>query len=704
MTDMTEQHHEGSTRAVWDRRFTYGANVAVLILAVLVIVVLLNWLAAIKVRQWGISARFDLTATRKYTLSPQTRKVLTSLDDPVRIVTLFAGGAADAQTARRISDFRELLDEYEYRSSGKVEVEHLDAVSDIAAYEQLAAELRLRYRDEIGPVEKAIDSAVVTLKQIDAFAAERGGWFKTRQPILAGRIDDPGLRQFFNQVAGLVPELPKMLELEDRLERIDDMLAQPLPDYQSTKQTAREPLTTLRDGLLKPGITGFVEIAKAPDAPADLKQFCNEARQVFDQLSKQVDAAIESLDAAAAVEYDATRRNIREADSAVVMAEGGLTVIRLDDVYTAPIASAEGGDSPEQRFRGEEAVTGAVISLTLEVKPLVVFVIGQQPAVGPQGAYTHVAERLTNMNFEVTEWAPAGRQTQFGPMPPQPRPEPEEGQPAVWVFVPSPPPDPRMPYNPAKQQIDRAFNTLVDQGANVLVFMELSPMVRFGQPDAMATLIGERFGVNVDLGTQIITSVVTGDGREIAAPQIDLSNWPTEHPISAAIQGQPGVLLNAVPMTAEPTEGVETWPLIRTSEDAWGETDAGMTRNPKREADEQSGPLVAGITIQKGEQRAVVIGDAYFANDQVTQYGPVDFFTGRTISVTYPANAELFTNSVYWLSGMDQLIATGARTQDVRRFEPISDAQRTALWWIVLAGLPVLTLASGVGVWLIRRQ
>ena len=702
---MTEsiEHHEGSTRAVWNRRFTYGANVAVLVLAVLVIVLLVNWLAANKVRELPVGTRLDLTSTRKYTLSPQTRKLLGSLDEQVRIVTLFSGGATDAETARRISHFRELLDEYEYRSSGKLEVEHLDAVSDIDGYEALAGELRQRFSEEIEPVEKAIDNAVDTLKKVEAFSNERGEWFKTRRAILAEKVSDPQFRQFFNQVAGLVSELPAMLELEDRFERIDQSLDQPLPDYQSIKRTAREPLITLRDGLLKPGVPGLAEIAKADDATADLKQFCNEAKAAFEQLSSRVDATLESLDAAVAVDYDATRRNIREADSAVIMAGDGLSVVRLDDVYTEPMVVTEGA-TPEQRFRGEEAVTGAIISLTLDVKPLVVFVVGQQPAVGPQGAYTHVAERLTNMNFEVTEWAPAGRQSQFGPMPPQPRPTPAEGQPVVWVFVSSPPPDPRMPYNPAQQQINQAFSSLVLQGANVLTFMQLSPMVRFGQPDAMATLIDEQFGVNVDLGTQIITSVVTGDGREVAAPQIEMANWPTDHPISEAVAGQPGVLLNAVPMTVEKTEGIETWPIIRTNEDTWGETDAGMTRNPQREADEQAGPLVAGLAIEKSDQRVVLIGDAYFANDQVTQYGPVDFFTGRTVSVTYPANAELFTNSVYWLAGLDQLIATGARTQDVRRFEPISDTQRSALWWIVLAGLPGLALLSGVGVWLVRRQ
>jgi len=700
---MNDPKH-GSARAVWNRRFKYGANVAVLIVAMLVIVLLVNWMAAVRVRAWGVNARFDFTATRQYTLSPQTRQLLAALETDVRIITLFAGGLTDAETARRISHFRDLLDEYEMRSAGKVEVEHLDPIRDIERFEQLTRQIQERYDDELAPARAAIDQATTALRSFAAFSAEQAAAFKQQAALLGRNIADPQDRQRFTQVVQVLEGFPEMVGLETILNRIEQERAEPLPSYSLLKRTASEPLSLAREGLLSPGIALFQRLAGDETAPDDLKQFANAAEQLFQGQLERIDAALASLEAATTEQYDATRRNISQTDAAVILTDAGLSVIRLDDVYQSPMLGAEGEPATEQRFLGEEAVTGALIALTVETPPLIVFIAGQESVIGPGGSYSQMADRLTNLNFEVTEWSPAGRRTQFGPGPPQPRPEPEPGQAVVWVFTPAPPPDPRMPYNPAQQQINQTFETLVGEGENVLAFIALSPMTRFDVPDEMAATIAEAFGITVDSGTQIMTSVVTGDGREMAVPQIDRTNWPDDHPISASLEGQTGVLLNAVPMESEPTEGVETWPIIRTGEDAWAERDAGMTRNPKRDPDERGGPFTAGVAATKADQRAVIIGDAFFAHDRVTQARPFNPYTGERGPLYFPANGELFANSIYWLADMETLIGSGARTQEIQRVGHVSEAANTALWWIVLAGLPIATLVAGGAVWFVRRK
>jgi len=707
MNDQHDQHEQlGTTRAVWNRRFKYGANVAVLIIATLVIVLLANWIAAERVRELGIGARFDFTATRKYSLSPQTRQLLATMETDVRIVTLFPGGLVDYETNRRINHFRDLLDEYALRSAGKIEVEHLDTTLDIDRYEAFAAELRIRYADDLEPARAAVERGVEALRGFQSFSAEQAPAFKQQAAVLTRKISDPQTRQRFMQVVQVLEGFPEMVVLRSILTRIEDERAEPLPNSSYLNRAATEPLTLAKEGLLSPGVGLFDRLAGSETAPDDLKQFAVRAGQLFQGQLERIDAALESLNAAAQTtdDYNAARRKIGQANAAVVMTDDALSVIRLDDVYTEPMVGQDGEPATEQRFRGEEAVTGALIALTLKTRPLVVFVAGQQPTIGPNGAYSQMADRLSNLNFEVTEWAPAGRQSQFGASPPQPRPEVAPGRPVVWVFTPVPPPDPRMPYNPAQQQINQAFRRLVSEGQNVLTFVALSPMTRFDVPDEMAAALEEQFGIIAETGTQIVTSIVTGDGREMAVPQIDRTNWPEDHPISAAVQGQTGVLLNAVPMTAEPSEGVATWPIIRTGEDAWAERDAGMTRDPKRDPDERTGPFTAGFAVEKGDQRAVIIGDAFFANDRVTQARPFNPYTGAGGPLYFPANGEIFTNSVFWLTGMEMLIGSGARTQDVRRIDDVSETAMTTLWWVTLAGLPAATLAAGGAVWLVRRK
>ena len=77
----------------------------------------------------------------------------------------------------------------------------------------------------------------------------------------------------------------------------------------------------------------------------------------------------------------------------------------------------------------EEKLTGALLSMTLQQPPMVVFVTsGGGPALGEQGRYNIVAQRLLNADFRVTQWNPAGQMSSMGqPTPPQPRPQAEPG-------------------------------------------------------------------------------------------------------------------------------------------------------------------------------------------------------------------------------------------------------------------------------------
>ena len=82
-------------------------------MVVLAILVAINYLSSRHNKRW------DLTAAKQFTLSEQTRKVLQSLERPVRI-KVFAGSEDFAR-------FRERLDEFTY-ASPQVQVEYIDAV------------------------------------------------------------------------------------------------------------------------------------------------------------------------------------------------------------------------------------------------------------------------------------------------------------------------------------------------------------------------------------------------------------------------------------------------------------------------------------------------------------------------------------------------------------------------------------------------
>jgi gliding motility-associatede transport system auxiliary component len=100
-------------RAFAGREARFGSLAVASVVVVLGILVALNYLGARHNKRW------DLTASKQFTLSEQTRKVLQSLQKPVSI-KVFA-------SSEDFTRFRERLDEFTY-ASPQVSVEYIDAV------------------------------------------------------------------------------------------------------------------------------------------------------------------------------------------------------------------------------------------------------------------------------------------------------------------------------------------------------------------------------------------------------------------------------------------------------------------------------------------------------------------------------------------------------------------------------------------------
>ena len=101
-------------RSVTGRQWVYGSNTALLSLAFIGILVLVN-VMSIRFHQ-----RWDLTAQGDFSLSDSTLRILTDLPAPVHAKGFFSGGLSDRQRTE------DLLKEYEQRSGGKLTWEMID--------------------------------------------------------------------------------------------------------------------------------------------------------------------------------------------------------------------------------------------------------------------------------------------------------------------------------------------------------------------------------------------------------------------------------------------------------------------------------------------------------------------------------------------------------------------------------------------------
>jgi ABC-type uncharacterized transport system involved in gliding motility auxiliary subunit len=131
------------------RQGRFGANVVVMTVAFFIIVILVNFLV------FRTANRFDVTATRVLTLSPQTVQILNSLETTVRANAFFTPGA---QTRQQVED---LLNEFERNSGGNFDYRFLDP--------ELQKSIADRYNVTNFPVIVFEDMSEGRLQQVSTF-------------------------------------------------------------------------------------------------------------------------------------------------------------------------------------------------------------------------------------------------------------------------------------------------------------------------------------------------------------------------------------------------------------------------------------------------------------------------------------------------------------------------------------------------------
>jgi ABC-type uncharacterized transport system involved in gliding motility auxiliary subunit len=115
------------------RRFGAGLNLVVTVAAVLAIVAMVNYLG---MRHF---MRFKWTRGAGMELSARTKHVLSSLTNSVRVVTYF--DSTDEFIFPRV---RGILREYELASGGKVRVQHVDYLRDVALANKIKQEFKIQ--------------------------------------------------------------------------------------------------------------------------------------------------------------------------------------------------------------------------------------------------------------------------------------------------------------------------------------------------------------------------------------------------------------------------------------------------------------------------------------------------------------------------------------------------------------------------------
>jgi hypothetical protein len=260
-----------------------------------------------------------------------------------------------------------------------------------------------------------------------------------------------------------------------------------------------------------------------------------------------------------------------------------------------------------------------------------------------------------------------------------------------------------MPMPPISAQQYRTVIDIIKGGAPAVLmgqpFDRTQPLVPYSELFPM-------FGVNPRWEAMVVHSVTVRD-KEMAAGEVEITTYP-DHAITHALGALPTMFFIASPLLASDPlpAGVTVQPLATLPDriDYWAETNMASAKDHSAKFDpglDLAGPLPLAVAATRqvagGEQKAVLFGTTAVASDNIA------FYTGGSGRIAFPGNAELFTDSVLWLSGSEHLITVSPEAIQARRL----GSPGGWLWPIrilIAAGLPLAVLLAGVVVYLVRRR
>src|SRR5690606_29783198 len=165
------------------------------------------------------------------------------------------------------------------------------------------------------------------------------------------------------------------------------------------------------------------------------------------------------------------------------------------------------------------------------------------------------------------------------------------------------------------------------------------------------------------------------------------------HAITKGFQFQT-IFPTARPLTARGDVDPRPLVLATTNPSAWGETNwrgGEVSFDPETE---RRGALGIAATLEKVE-------DEEGKKIRIAAFGDADFVSNRFLQAG--GNADLFLNTLNWLSSQEERITIRPRQRAASSLM-LTESDAKFLNFFSIAAMPMLVLAVGLSVWLVRRS
>jgi ABC-type uncharacterized transport system involved in gliding motility auxiliary subunit len=344
-----------------------------------------------------------------------------------------------------------------------------------------------------------------------------------------------------------------------------------------------------------------------------------------------------------------------------------------------------GGEPTIKGFKGEQEFTSAILAVTQQKTPKVVFTTGHGErrfdVPRARDGFSEAVETLKNDNCTVEEWASLGAA------------DVPAGTDLVVVA------GPRTAFTEPERA---ALKRYLDAGGRALLMLdvELTPgsptLSDFGLNPLLA-------GVGLTLDADVVLD--PKNALPLMGPETVFAKSFRPHPVTRLLTGSAVVfpLARSVSVASAAVPGWTASPLVETSADGWGETDIRelqKTGRPSKDEKDVKGPV---CLVAAAESAAPPAGDRAEAKRRarVVVFGDSDWASNGGIANA--ANRLLLSVAANWALEREALVAISPKNAD-QVAVTLSRRDVGLVAFVVLLLLPVAAVAMGLAIWVRRRR
>lgn len=372
---------------------------------------------------------------------------------------------------------------------------------------------------------------------------------------------------------------------------------------------------------------------------------------------------------------DAEALGIDQPNTILVLCEGRPRVVKLDELY-------EVRNQTKQAFRGEQALTAAILDVASPSKKKIYFLTGHGEMdlddVSPDRGLSSLEAELVARNFGVQSLDLTLNKK-----------IPDDA--AVIVIA-----GPQGRFDPIEEELLRQY--LSNRAGRVLAL--LAP----GYPPGLDDLFYE-WGVLVD-DVLIYDRSATGQSEtgDLILPALE-----ENHPLTSALVGYKIPLRFGPSRSVRPDPGrtldpnLVVTPLVATSENAWGERNYRDRTTPVYDVgvDLPGSPRLIVVTASERRPARQILPTFSVPSGRLVAYGSADWIANGRLGVI--GNLSFFLSAINWAADRD--VDFNVPVRPIEKFQlTLTQQQIQRLRYSLIFALPGLAAVLGLIVYWTRRN